>query len=175
MIFHFSIIQDHFVFWQLNFIVLFHFLWNISFCLLLLYLDWVVMSSFPVSSTVFPKGVTGCGWVTLERVDDFSFSIVQVHFIFRVCFFACALSRMHLHSGYYYYVYVVMGVLRLLLLRLCGNGCAEALVAYSSSLLNRLTIVHGGNILTIIVNPLNEGGCMIFLVIEFQNATIIKL
>ena len=39
----------------------------------------------------------------------------------------------------------------LLLLRLCSNRCAEALVAYRSSILNRLNIVHGGKILTIII------------------------
>ena len=31
-------------------------------------------------------------------------------------------------SGYYYYDYVVIGVLRLLLLRLCSNRCAEATI-----------------------------------------------
>ena len=45
---------------------------------------------------------------------------------------------------------------RLLLLRLCSNMCAEALVAYRNSLLNRLNIVHGGKILTIIIIRINR-------------------
>ena len=56
--------------------------------------------------------------------------------------------------GYYYYDYVVIGVLRpswLLLLRLCSNRCVEALVAFRNSLLNRWNVVHGGKILTIII------------------------
>ena len=40
---------------------------------------------------------------------------------------------------------------RLLLLRLCSNRCAEAIVAYRNSLLKRLNIVHGSKILTIII------------------------
>ena len=44
---------------------------------------------------------------------------------------------LHLLSGYYYYDYVVIGVLRLLLLRLCSTRGAEALVAYRNSLMNR--------------------------------------
>ena len=39
----------------------------------------------------------------------------------------------------------------LLLLRLCSNRCDEALLAYINSLLNRLSIVHGGKISTIII------------------------
>ena len=44
---------------------------------------------------------------------------------------------LHLLSGYYYYDYVVIGVLR--------N------VAYRNLLLKRVNIVHGGKILTIII------------------------
>ena len=46
---------------------------------------------------------------------------------------------------------VLASSFRLLLLRLCSNRCAEALVAFIHSLLNRLGIVHGGKILTIII------------------------
>ena len=46
---------------------------------------------------------------------------------------------LHLLSGSYYYEW------------LCSNRCAEALVAYRNSLLNRLNIDHGGKILTIII------------------------
>ena len=46
---------------------------------------------------------------------------------------------------------VLASFFRLLLLRLCSNRCAEALLAYTSSLLNRLNIVHGCKILTIII------------------------
>ena len=53
---------------------------------------WLGSDTFPVSSTVSPKGsVMGCGSSLGGRVDDFSFLIVQVHFIFvnliLLCFF----------------------------------------------------------------------------------------
>ena len=46
---------------------------------------------------------------------------------------------------------VLTSCFRLLLLRLCNNRCAEALVAYRNSLLNRLNIGHGGKIPTIMI------------------------
>ena len=79
-------------------------------------------------------------------------------------------AYLHLLSGYYYYDYVVIGVLRptwllllhyvvigvlrpswLLLLRLCNNRCAEALVVYRNSLLNRLTAVNNNKINSITI------------------------
>ena len=51
---------------------------------------------------------------------------------------------------------VLAASFRLLLLRQCSNGCAKAIVAYRNSLLNRLSIVHGGKILTIIITILNK-------------------
>ena len=83
MICHFSIVQVHFVFCQLNFILLFSFLikyYHIWFIIIVFRLS---KSLSPVSSTVFPKGsVTGCDSSLGGRVDDFSFSTIQVHFVF---------------------------------------------------------------------------------------------
>ena len=100
MICHFSIVQVHFVFCQLNFIVLFPFLIKYYHILFIVIVFRLLGSDklSPVSSTVFHKGsVTGCD------SSLWSFCDYPVYF----------LSCMHLHFGYYYYDCAVMGVLRL--------------------------------------------------------------
>ena len=73
MICHFSIVQVHFVFCQLNLIVLFSFLIKDQHILYII----IVFRLSPISSTAFPKGsVTGCdsslegGWMIF--IFDFS-------------------------------------------------------------------------------------------------------
>ena len=99
-------------------------------CLLLLYLIGflnALVLFFRRISTVFSQGISHG-----IRLLAWEFLLIKsvLHFTF-----------LHLLSGYYYYDYVVIGVLRLLLLRLCSNRCAEVLAVYRNSLLNRLTAV----------------------------------
>ena len=95
--------------------------------------DRVLKRSSPVSSQDF--------YCSLQRDQSRDVTpLLVVSLIKSVLHFAF----LHLLSGYCYYDYVVIGVLRpswLLLLRLCSNRCAEAPVAYRNSLLNRLIAV----------------------------------
>ena len=107
MIFHFSKSIFFFVNWiSLYF---FRFLWNSTIlCLLLLYLDLVVISSSPVCSTVFPQGTSYGMWLLAwRRVDDFSFLIVQIHFVFLLIEFHCAFSISYRVLTCYIYYYCI--------------------------------------------------------------------
>ena len=94
MIFHFSIVQVHFVFLSIDFIALFPFLikyYNILFIIIVFMLgsDKVFSSFFALFLLFSPKGsVTGCD----SSRGSFCYSRVILHFAF-----------MHLLSGYYCY------------------------------------------------------------------------
>ena len=84
MICHFSNIQVHFVFCQLNFIVLFSFLINYYHILFIIIV--FRLASHRLVSCFFyclSQGTSHGMWLLAwGRVDDSSFSIIQVHFVF---------------------------------------------------------------------------------------------
>ena len=83
MICHFSNIYVHFLFCQLDFIVLFPFLvkyYHILFIILFrLGSEKLVSCFFYCLSHGISHGMRLLAW---GRVDDFSYSIIQVHFVF---------------------------------------------------------------------------------------------
>ena len=84
MICHFSIVQVHFVFCQLNFIILFSFLikyYHVLYVIIVFRLgsDKLVSCFFYCRFQGISHGMRLLAW---GRVDDFSFSIIQVHFVF---------------------------------------------------------------------------------------------
>ena len=112
-------------------------------CLLLFYLigfEHAILLFLRRISTVLSQGISHGMWLL---ASEFLLIKSVLHFAF-----------LHFLNCCSYYDYVVICVLRpswLLLLRLCSNRCAEALVAYRNSLLNRFNIVQGGKILTIMI------------------------